>query len=131
MKETTKNWMDFTLRDIKAANELRDNEFYSNIVCFHSQQAVEKAIKAILEEFSILIPRTHNVLKLYSLLPEKIKSELCIDKNELSDIDEIYSETKYPSELGLLTYGFPSKHTAIKFYNISKNIVDKIKNIIQ
>lgn len=38
------------------------------ILGFHAQQAVEKAIKAVLTKFSIEFPRTHNLAMLLELL---------------------------------------------------------------
>jgi HEPN domain-containing protein len=37
-------------------------------VCFHAQQAVEKYVKALLQERGIPFPRTHDVLVLLNLL---------------------------------------------------------------
>ncbi len=38
-------------------------------LCFHAQQAAEKALKAILITRSIPIPRTHNITRLLELMP--------------------------------------------------------------
>jgi HEPN domain-containing protein len=38
-----------------------------NIVCFHVQQAVEKYLKARLEEAGLSIPKTHDLLHLLNL----------------------------------------------------------------
>ena len=38
-----------------------------NIVCFHAQQAVEKCLKARLEEAGLNVPRTHDLLYLLNL----------------------------------------------------------------
>lgn len=42
------------------------DDFVTNIVAFHSQQAVEKALKALLEEKEIKLPRIHSLTRLYS-----------------------------------------------------------------
>lgn len=38
-------------------------------VCFHCQQAIEKYLKAILANAGLHVPRTHNLVLLWSLLP--------------------------------------------------------------
>ncbi len=38
-------------------------------LCFHAQQAAEKALKAVLVDSSIPIPRTHNITRLLELIP--------------------------------------------------------------
>lgn len=50
---------------LKPANHLRDA-----IVLFHAQQAIEKAIKAVLTANEISFGRTHNLLALAALLAE-------------------------------------------------------------
>ncbi len=39
-------------------------------LCFHAQQAAEKALKAVLIASSIPFPRTHNITRLLELIPE-------------------------------------------------------------
>ena len=42
-------------------------------------------------------------------------------------INETYTDTRYPSELGLLPDGIPSLEMAKKFYKTAKVIYDQIK----
>jgi HEPN domain-containing protein len=50
MKKATEAWLDFAHRDLEAAKLLVDHEYVSNAVLFHSQQCLEKCLKALLEE---------------------------------------------------------------------------------
>jgi HEPN domain-containing protein len=61
MKKATKSWLDFAHRDLEAAKILVDNEYVSNVVLFHSQQCVEKCLKALLEENGVPVP--HRLLR--------------------------------------------------------------------
>ena len=57
-------------RDIKASEQLMkgdDGEFYSSIICFHCQQAVEKYLKAYLMYHEIAPPKTHDLLRLAAI----------------------------------------------------------------
>jgi HEPN domain-containing protein len=56
--------------DFLAATALnhRRKKPLSNIVCFHVQQAVEKCLKARLEEAGLSVPRTHDLLHLLNLV---------------------------------------------------------------
>jgi len=74
MKRATEEWLDFADRDLEAARLLVDNEYVSNAVLFHCQQCVEKCLKALLEENDIPVPHIHHVVKLYSLLKERLRS---------------------------------------------------------
>jgi HEPN domain-containing protein len=56
-------------RDIRAAVELAKNDdcdFFSSIICFHCQQAVEKHFKAYLMYNETAPPKTHDLLRLAS-----------------------------------------------------------------
>jgi len=71
MKELTKAWLEFAARYLEVAKKIADNEYLANIVLFHSQQCVEKCLKAILEEYDQNVPKIHGVNRLYSLITEK------------------------------------------------------------
>ncbi len=126
MKDGARSWMAFADRDLEAAKILLDNEYVSNVVLFHCQQYIEKCLKAILEEHQIQIPKIHSVVRLYGIINEKIELKFTIDEDHLNLIDDIYIDTRYPSGLGLLPSGFPSKEEAVEVLNIAKNIYDNI-----
>jgi len=53
LKSETKQWLIKALNDFKTAEKLlnfSDEEIITDSVCFHSQQAVEKLLKAYLVE---------------------------------------------------------------------------------
>ncbi len=130
MKDSTKSWIEYATQDFEAAKELIKNEFLFNVVLFHCQQTVEKIFKAFLEENNHKIPKTHSVVKLFALLPENIKNNLKLNILDLEKIEEIYIETRYPGELGLLPNGLPQKEEVEWFLNLSKYIFEKSKSIL-
>ncbi len=40
-----------------------------DVICFHAQQCAEKYLKAVLVESAVPVPRTHNLILIWSLLP--------------------------------------------------------------
>ena len=48
----------------------------TDAVCFHAQQCAEKYIKALLVRRSIDFPKTHDIEKLLSLLPQGVRPHL-------------------------------------------------------
>ena len=59
---SAEDWLRFARSDLKLAKlELSDELMYSTL-CFHAQQAAEKAIKAVLIDNGIEISKTHNIL---------------------------------------------------------------------
>jgi HEPN domain-containing protein len=55
--------------DLRAMRSLLSEEL-PDIVCFHAQQAAEKALKALLLRHGILYPHKHDLADLIALLPE-------------------------------------------------------------
>ena len=122
MKKGTKEWLDFANRDLEAARLLVDNEYVSNAVLFHCQQCVEKCLKALLEESGIVVPHIHNVVKLHSLLKENSPISLLVNEDELDLVDAVYIDARYPSGIGLLPSGFPTKEDARELIRIAEKV---------
>ena len=68
-KASTREWIVRAKEDFLAATALkrRSKKPLWNIVCFHVQQAVEKYLKARLEEAGLSVPKTHDLLHLLNL----------------------------------------------------------------
>lgn len=77
MDTEVKNWLDFTKRDLDVAKHL-NTAFYPKpleIVCYHCQQAAEKAIKAVIislgspgglpkrHDLSFLLDQIHHMVR--------------------------------------------------------------------
>lgn len=122
MKKTTRAWVDFAHRDLEAARLLADNEYVSNAVLFHSQQCVEKCLKALLEQNRVPVPHIHSVVKLYSVLKKEAEISLSLKDDELDLVDAVYIDTRYPSGLGLLPFGFPTREDARELLEIAEKV---------
>jgi HEPN domain-containing protein len=122
MKKGTKAWLDFAHRDLESSRLLVDSEYVSNVVLFHAQQCVEKCLKALLEENGVLVPHIHSVVKLHSLVTEKAGISLTLDEDEFDLVDAVYIDTRYPSGLGLLPSGFPTKKDAREILGIAEKV---------
>ena len=72
---------------------LRENCPFDTI-CFHSQQCVEKYIKALLVYLEIDFKRTHDLTELMPLIPKKFNIKISID--ELSILNDYSVEIRYP-----------------------------------
>jgi HEPN domain-containing protein len=95
------------------------------VVAFHSQQCVEKCFKAMLEEHSQKVPKEHSTLKLHGLVRQLIP--LDADIEILTDLDDLYIESRYPGELGLLPDGKPTRAEAQQFYNCANSVYEQVK----
>ena len=70
MRESDR-WLGFARQDLRIA-ELAMTDGLYNQVCFHSQQSVEKVLKAWLAENGKRIPHTHSMADLLPLVPVEI-----------------------------------------------------------
>jgi HEPN domain-containing protein len=114
---------------LKAAKDDLENIKYivkvnnlTNIVAFHSQQAIEKSLKALIEYKKLPMAKTHNLEKLYKKLDNMI--ELDYDRLEL--VNESYIDSRYPGDMGLLPYGKPTLEDAKGFYDFAQIVFDKV-----
>jgi HEPN domain-containing protein len=131
MKVSTQNWIEFVKRDLLAAQKLAREKTLQNVVVFHCQQAIEKAFKAILEELEEDIPRIHSTVTLYGKLPETIKCRLQYDIDELRRIDEVYIDSRYPADIGLLPDGFPAQEETQQMLDLAKKVVNQCLAILE
>jgi len=122
------------LQWIKAANDDLDNisyiikvEHLTNIVAFHSQQAIEKSFKALIEYKKIEFIKTHNLEKLYKKLEDIIE----VDYESLEFINELYIDSRYPGDMGLLPYGKPTIDDAKEFYEFANDVFDRVCEILE
>lgn len=114
MKQLTREWLNAAGDDLLTIENLLYNPILTNVVAFHSQQAVEKTLKAIMEEYGISFIKTHN---LQSLLI-KIETVIPFTVNELiiSELDRLYIDARYPGDLGLMPGGKPTLKEAELYY---------------
>jgi len=121
MKKQAEDWIALANKDLYAA-EIMIKEDYSltNIVTFHCQQAIEKYFKAFLIENDVPLIRTHDLIKLNGMIKE-IK-DLGIDEEKLIMINEVYIDSRYPGELGLMPDGAPTDKQAKEFIEFVKEI---------
>lgn len=102
MKDETKKWLNYADENLKSAKILLDNGLF-NPCLQNVQQAVEKALKALLIELSAKVKKTHSVNELLIMIGEKGKN-IDITEEECDLLDSIYLPSKYP--LGSILPGF-------------------------
>lgn len=129
MKATTQKWLNFAQTDIRSCENNLKDEFVTNIVAFHAQQTVEKAFKALLEEKEIQVPKVHSLIRLYALVEQFIKSP--IDSLHLDALDNVYINSRYPSDIGFIETGKPTLAESMELYEVAKNIYDIVVQTIE
>src|ERR1035437_2782588 len=128
MKTSTQQWLDFAKADLLNCERIIDDDLLTAIVAFHSQQAVEKCFKALIEEKNLTIPRIHNLVRLYSVIEGFLEQPF--ETRELLAFDSVYINSRYPSDIGMIPTGKPTKQDAKEFYESSKRIFNEISRLI-
>lgn len=129
MKEQAKQWLEFPKIDLATVEKIKDDEFLTQSAAFHSQQSVEKSFKAILELHDSSVPKSHDLRMILSKI-EKLKINLEIDNDMLDRINQVYIDTRYPADFGLLPGGKPSLEMIDKFHEYAKSINAMAEEII-
>jgi len=129
MKLITKEWLNRASDDLAVIEEIIANENLTNMSAFHAQQAVEKVLKAVVEEYEIAFIRTHKL----EFLLEKVKERIpfSIDGQSIKKLDEVYTETRYPSDLGLLPYGKPTLKEVRKLQEFAQELYANVEALLQ
>ena len=121
-----KEWLDFALKDIKAA-ELLGSEGEYDLANYHLQQAAEKSIKAILVLYDLKGKgfKSHNITKLLSLL---VNANFNIPDFILNaeNLSRYAFTTRYPDD-----YVPVSKEEYEEAYGIALKVYKWVKGIIE
>ena len=128
MKEVVSQWLDSALMDLRNIEKILDDNFLTPIACFHAQQCVEKSMKAVLESCGNDIPKTHDLFRLHELIIKQI--DLYIDLDLLQIISDLYIETRYPGDFGLLPDGKPTIEDVKTFYQFAKQLYETIQDVL-
>ncbi len=67
-------WIDFAKSDLALARVGRTPGVRLGALCYHCQQAAEKALKAVLLRHHVEFPPTHNLRDLFNLLPPPVSA---------------------------------------------------------
>ena len=120
MKQITKEWLEAAILDIESSRYLLQDERLTGHVAFHSQQAIEKSLKALIEESGDRIPKIHSLTKLFN--NSSLYFDFQFDEDLLIALDSLYIESRYPGEFGLLAEGKPTLKQAQMFHDFAHEI---------
>ena len=121
-------WLKASKIDLDSIEYIIHVEHLTPVVAFHAQQSVEKALKALLNQHNVKIPRIHSLNKLFKLVEDYLQ----IDGFQLIDmLDDLYIESRYPGDMGLLPYGQPRLQDAKEFYSFAKEIFEKVTMLLE
>ena len=96
IKGSPNDWISFAKSDLALAKVDKTNSISFESLCFHTQQAVEKALKALLIFDNIEFPRTHNIRILLDLLKSRHIIPDVVDESAV--LTDYAVSSRYPGE---------------------------------
>lgn len=126
MIESYQDWLTRAKQDLRAAEVLLPEEIW-NLVCFHSQQSVEKCLKGlIVRRGHVTPPREHTIDKLYIELPNEWFGDMTADLDYMS---KFYTNTRYPNAVaGELPDHPVGAKDAERALNIAREVVARTEH---
>jgi HEPN domain-containing protein/predicted nucleotidyltransferase len=121
MRDAVKGWLKQAQEELDIATYLLGGQYFKG-ACFHSQQSIEKAVKAMLLDKGWELEKTHSLQRLLSIA-EQHNVQIDLSDEDVVYIDNIY-RSRYPAEAGLLPLGEPSKADAQRAVDIATRILN-------
>lgn len=91
-------WLEFANYDLKTAKWNLQGKIYTS-ACYASQQAAEKALKALILAQGAHIPKVHSLDRLITEL-HKLQIDTSEIKEKAQALDPYYISTRYPGQYG-------------------------------
>ncbi len=129
MKRITKDWLETASLDLESIPLIMQNERLTGHVAFHAQQAIEKSLKASIEEYGERVPKIHSLSKLFELCVSFIS--IPVDDDIIIALDSLYIESRYPGEFGLLPEGKPNQKQAQRFYEFALEVYETVRHQLE
>lgn len=127
MVERSQDWLKQAKRDLEQAESSLKSKFYE-WACFASQQAAEKAVKALIQSLGGEV-WGHSVASLIDSVPENVKPSHLRDK--ALELDQAYIPSRYPNAHPV---GFPGnlypKSMAERLIGYAREITEYCEKVI-
>ncbi|UCF16387.1 MAG: HEPN domain-containing protein [Phycisphaerales bacterium] len=128
MKPITEAWLAKASEDLDAIRVLRTSQKLSGVVAFHAQQCVEKCLKAVAEERLENVPRIHDLRRLWEIVSDQFQEALDVDL--LRELTDVYTDSRYPGDLGLTPSGGPTEKDAVRFEQFAVHVHAKVLAVL-
>jgi len=90
------DWLRHARSDVALSRTATGADVLLEALCFHAQQAAEKALKAVLVAHNLRPPRTHNLRVLVELLPDEVP--VPTEAEEAAALTDYAVMARYPGE---------------------------------
>lgn len=128
MRKATAAWVREAREELESAAILLEHAKHRG-ACFHSQQAVEKGLKALILERGRPPARTHDIVELLRVVEaEGFRVGLSMD--DAVFLNSVY-RGRYPTEAGLLPHGEPTAEDAGRALRAAERVVGRLESLLK
>jgi HEPN domain-containing protein len=128
MKSVTEAWLAKAGEDLDAIRVLQGKPQLTGVLAFHAQQCVEKCLKAVAEERGGTVPRVHDLRRLWELVGAQFGEPLHVDM--LRELTDIYTDCRYPGDIGLTPLGKPTEQDAARFEEFADRVYQVVLSML-
>ncbi len=122
------DWLEEARADLRhAENSIEVGDY--NWACFAAQQAAEKALKALAIHVLGVLPRGHDLVRLYRLLRGRVELELPEDM--LSRLSAYYTLARYPNAGIERPSEEITREQAVEAVEAARRIVDEVSRAMR
>jgi HEPN domain-containing protein/predicted nucleotidyltransferase len=126
MRKATGSWIKEAKDEFDSAVILYEHEKYRG-ACYHSQQSVEKGLKALILEKGKKPERIHDIVELLNVVKDQgWDVELTVD--DAVFLNSVY-KGRYPTEEGLLPHGEPLREDAGRAISAAGKLVNNLSDV--
>lgn len=79
MKEISREWLRKAQDELDVIEEIKNKKHLTNMVAFHAQQAIEKSLKAIIDEFNLGFFKIHQIERLLEIVKKHLEAKTDIE----------------------------------------------------
>jgi HEPN domain-containing protein len=126
MKPSASAWLAACEEDLLVVESLLQSGLATGAASFHAQQCVEKALKAVLEEYAGAVPKIHDLDRLFAESRKYLDLEC--DEPVVNKLNMLYIESRYPGAFGFLPSGRPTLDDVSTFHAFAEQTYNAVKN---
>ena len=127
-RKATGGWLADAQEELEMAAVLFEHR-KNRGVCIHSQQCVEKGLKALILEKGRRPARTHDLVELLNLVTADGWS-VGLPMDAAVFLNSVY-RGRYPTEEGLLPHGEPTEEDARRALNAAETLMKDLRSILK
>lgn len=128
MRKATENWV-MDARDELDSGVILYEHGKHRSACYHSQQCIEKGLKALILEKGQRPERIHDIIELLNKV-RVLGWEIPLAMDDAVFLNSIY-KGRYPTEEGLLPHGEPTREDAEKTVSTARVFMERIESLLK